>query len=127
MQLAAGQRWTYRAPPGFEDTRLVIGAIVTFDSGRTVICCSVFNAPPDSPQSGIQAVNIPFLPLAEGAMRATIVAQDGTGEPCDSFSEKLQAWGSDPRGFTTFTVPFEGSLDKLIAQQMAAIMAQSAA
>jgi hypothetical protein len=126
MELRAGQRWTYRAPEGFESSRLIIGAIVTFDSGRTVMCCSVLGAPGDS-ASGARTVNIPFMPMTESALRATVVAYDGTAEPCASFAEKLQAWGSDPRGFTTFTVPFEGSLDKMIAQQMAAIMAQSAA
>ncbi len=58
---------------------------------------------------------------------ATVVALDGAEEPAAAFGDKLQEWSNDPRGLTTFTVPFDGHLDHLIAHQMAQIVGLSAA
>jgi hypothetical protein len=127
MLLAASQRWSYRAPEGFEASRLIIGAIVTFDGRRSLICCSVIGAPRRRPDGMVEAVTIPFLPMTEPAFRASVVALDGTAEPPEAFARKLQEWSDDPRGLSTFTVPFEGFLDRMIALQMAEIAAQSAA
>lgn len=127
MSIVAGQRWTYRAPEGFETSRLVIGAIVHFDSGRTAVCCSVTEAPRRNPDGSVDRVSIPFLPLTEAAFRATVTGLDGTAEPPVLFGQKLQNWQDDPRGYSTFTVPFDGHLDRLIALQMAEIVGRSAA
>ncbi len=126
MELAAGQRWAYRAPAGHEDSRIVIGAIVRFDGHEPVICCSVTGAPSERPDS-TEPVTISFLPITESAFRQTVTEPDGTCELPEAFASELQGWGTDPRGLTFFTVPFEGSLDRLIAQQMAAIIGRSAA
>jgi len=127
MQLSAGQSWSYRAPSGFEASRLVIGAIVTFGGRRSIICCSVTGAARRRADGSLEAVVIPFLPMTEPAFRASIAAFDGMADPPESFAHKLQEWGEDPRGLTTFTVPFEGFLDQMIALQMAEIAGQSAA
>lgn len=127
MQLAAGQSWMYRAPEGFEASRMVIGAIVTFDGKRSIICSSVYGAPRRRPDGHIETVMIPFLPMTEPAFRASIVAPDGAAEPPEMFARKLQEWSDDPRGLSTFTVPFEGFLDRMIAMQMAEIAGRSAA
>jgi hypothetical protein len=70
---------------------------------------------------------IPFLPMTEPAFMASVIALDGAAEPPESFAQKLQEWSDDPRGLSTFTVPFEGFLDRMIALQMAEIAGQSAA
>jgi hypothetical protein len=127
MQLSAGQSWTYRAPEGFEASRLIIGAIVTFGGKRSIVCVSVTGAPRRRPDGSIECVVIPFLPMIEPAFRASIVTLDGMADPPQSFAFKLQEWSDDPRGLTTFTVPFEGFLDRMIAMQMAEIAGQSAA
>ncbi|HKZ97297.1 MAG TPA: hypothetical protein VJ045_09980 [Hyphomicrobiaceae bacterium] len=127
MTFAAGQRWIYRAPEGFEASRLVIGAILKFDGGHSIVCCSVTGAPRRQAGGAADSVTIPFLPMTEQALRASVTSLDGTEEPPDSFAEKLQQWSDDPRGLTTFTVPFEGYLDRMIALQMAEIVGQSAA
>jgi hypothetical protein len=127
MNLAAGQSWTYRAPEGFEASRLIIGAIVTFDGKRSIVCCSVLNAPRKRPDGIVETVTIPFLPMTEPAFRASVKDLDGVGELPELFAGKLQEWSDDPRGLTTFTVPFEGYLDRMIALQMAEIASQSAA
>ncbi len=127
MDLAAGQSWTYRAPEGFEGSRIVIGAIVRFVGSRSIVCCSVTGAPRRRGDGTLEAVMIPFIPLSEPAFRASVVDLDGAGELPESFAQKLQEWSDDPRGLTTFTVPFEGFLDRMIAMQMAALTGQSAA
>ena len=127
MTFAAGQRWTYRAPRGFEASRFVIGAILTFPGQPRVMCCSVTGAPRRRPDHSIDTVTIPFLPMTEQAVLDTILHADGEAEPPLHFLEALEAWQGDPRGLTTFTVPFEGFLDRKIALQMAAIVGRSAA
>jgi hypothetical protein len=127
MQLSAGQCWTYRAPQGFEASRLIIGAIVAFGGKRSIVCCSVTGAPRRRADGSYEAIVIPFLPMTEPAFRASVVELDGVADPPELFAQKLQEWGDDPRGLTTFTVPFEGFLDRMIALQMAEIAGQSAA
>lgn len=122
MNFAAGQRWTYRAPAGFEASRIVIGAVVTFGNSEQVVCVAVSGAPKRSTDGGLEAVVIPFLPLSLDAFAATVVEQDGSDLPPPSFATEMDAWVADPRGLSTFSVPFEGSLETLIARQMAQIV-----
>lgn len=127
MELAAGQCWTYRAPHGFEASRLLIGAIASFEGRMSIVCAAVIHAPRRHADGHIEAVTIPFLPMTEAAFRASVVALDGTAELPESFAQKLQEWSTDPKGLSTFTVPFEGFLDQMIAHQMAEIAGLSAA
>jgi hypothetical protein len=127
MELHAGQCWTYRAPSGFETSRLVIGAIVKFDGDRSIVCCSVTGAPRRHPDGRVEAVLIPFLPMTEHAFRDSVVAFEGDADLPPVFAGKLDEWANDPRGLTTFTVAFEGYLDRMIALQMAEIAGQNAA
>lgn len=124
---ATRQSWTYAAPAGFEDSRLVVGAIVTFDGWERIVCCSVTGAPRRLACGTTERVTIPFLPLSEKAFRATVSALDGESDPPESFAAALAEWSADGRGLSVFTVPFDGTLDRLIARQMAAIVGQSAA
>lgn len=127
MPFAAGQSWTYRAPEGFESSRMVIGAVVTFTNDEKILCCSVTHAPRRRADGSLEAVSIPFLPLSTAAFAASVIASDGPAEPSEHFAEGLAAWQEDARGLSYFTVPFDGFLDRIIARQMAAIVGQSAA
>ena len=60
LSFAVGQCWTYRAPPGFEHSRLVIGAIVTHHASPDVVCVSVLNAPQRQPDASIIAITVAF-------------------------------------------------------------------
>lgn len=122
-----GQRWTYRPPAGFEGSRIVIGAIVSFREHSSIVCCSVLSAPRRLANNGIDRVTIPFLPLSEAALLATVVALDGVADLPHGFEPALADWRGDERGLSVFTVPFDGFLDRLIARQMAAIIGLSAA
>lgn len=124
---AAGQSWTYRAPAGFESSRLIIGAIATFDGDRNIVCAAVTHAPRRHVDGHLETMTIPFLPMTDAAFKASVVELDGTADLPESFGPKLEAWSNDPSGLTAFTVPFDGFLDHIIAQQMAEIAARSAA
>ena len=127
MTLAVGQKWTFRAPRGFEHSRMTIGAIVTLPDGQRIVCISVSHAPRVTATNDVLDCMISFIPMAEPAFLASAEVEDGTGELPAEFAEELAAWRDDPKGLTVFTVPFEGCLDELIAQQAAALIAQSAA
>lgn len=139
QSFAASQVWTYRAPAGFEASRLVIGAIVDFgamndletgnsgtDAGSRIVCVSVLGCPRREPDGRLVVSNIPFLPMTAAAFCATVIAQDGTSEPLEGFAHALQLWSEDERGLSMFTVPFEGRLDLLIARQMRELIGDAA-
>jgi hypothetical protein len=128
MNFAAGQSWTYRAPKGFEASRLLIGAVATFDGNRNIVCCAAIHAPRRHADGHLDMVTIPFLPMTDAAFCASVVQLcDGAAELPDEFAGKLSEWSNDPKGLTAFTVPFEGLLDEMIANQMAEIAGLSAA
>ena len=118
----AGERWRYRTPAGFEGSRLLIGAVVSFAGTPPIICCAVTDAPRLLPDGRIDAVTIPFLPLSERALAASVTAPDGEAALPSGFGEAFEQWHKDVRGLAAFTVPFEGRLDLMIARQMAEIV-----
>lgn len=118
-QIVAGQRWTYRVPQGFEDSRLIVGASVELNDNNSIVCCSVTHAPKGANVAPSETFTIPFLPMIEQAFWASAVARDGDAQPPPAFSRTFQRWREDPRGLAAFTVPFEGFLDQMIELQKA--------
>lgn len=121
MNFSAGQSWSYRAPEGFENSRIVIGAIVRFEDRESVVCCCVYGAPKRASSAPNDVVAIPFVPLSESAFAASVTALDGEAELPEEFAVQLHAWANDDRGLAVFTVPFLGYLNQLMAMQMAAM------
>lgn len=120
--LAAGQSWRLRSHDFEGEPRLVIGAILAFESSERVVCVSLIDAAPIAPAPDGSQRTITFLPLSEAAFRDSVTEVDGTGEPAEGFAAEFEIWRADPRGLSVFTVPFDGSLDRLIARQMEAIV-----
>src|SRR5262245_48523973 len=118
----AGERWRYRAPAGFEHSRVLIGAVLSFEQRESLVACAVTDAPRLLPDGTLDAVTIPFLPMTAGALSATVIEPDGAEDLPPGFAPAFQDWQDDPRGLSAFTVVFEGRLDHLIARQMAAIV-----
>ncbi|MFM9940844.1 MAG: hypothetical protein ACKVP7_15275 [Hyphomicrobiaceae bacterium] len=116
-----GQRWRYPVPEDLAQSRLIIGAILVFEGATRLICTCVTHALQTGPTGDITIVTIPFLPMTEAALAATVTDLDGDGEVAPEFAAQFQAWHEDGRGLSYFTVPFEGSLDRMIARQMADI------
>ena len=127
MEIKAGQTWTYRAPAGFEASRLLVGAVLTFPEGASIVCCAASGAPVRHADGTVVPATIPFIPLSREAFEQSVRTAEGAAELPADFYAALEAWRADPRGLTTFTVAFEGSLDRMIALQMAAIIGPEAA
>lgn len=122
MEFEAGQQWAYAAPEDIAGSRIVIGAIVEFSSGAVIACCAVTGALQKTAEGGSEQVTIPFLPISREALAQTVTRLDGIGGLPDAFATELESWRNDPRGASYFTVPFEGSLERMIARQMAALV-----
>lgn len=122
MTFKAGQQWAYAAPAEIAHSRIVIGGIVTFAAGQQIACCAVTHALQRQPDGRLDEVTIPFLPLTVDALGQTVTDADGIADVPEAFAAHFAEWTDDPRGFTYFTVPFQGSLDGLIAAQMAALV-----
>lgn len=116
--IKAGQVWRGR---GGDRSIIVIGAVIEIVGRPAVACCSVMSEGADAGRPG---ETVPFLPLSIEALAQSVeggaIAEDG--EVAAGFLDALKAWQSDPRGLTVFNVPYDGSLDRLIARQMASIV-----
>lgn len=123
---AAGQVWTYAAPESIADSRITIGALVEFESGHQLACCSVTGALQKRPDGIYERITIPFLPLTVEALERTVLTLDGDGAVPEAFATHFSIWSEDPRGASYFTVPFEGTLERMIALQMAEIAGEPA-
>ncbi len=121
-EYSAGDAWTYRTPQGYEASRLVIGAHLTFTEHEPVLCCAVTNAPVRQKDGSHQPGTIAFLPMTLEAFKQSVVSRDGEASLPKEFKSSLDAWQNDPRGLTYFTVFFEGHLEQMIARQMAQIV-----
>jgi hypothetical protein len=121
MTLAVGQQWTCRAPEATH-ARLVIGAILAFEGAERIVCVSVAGAVQADHERGAAAVAVPFVPMGESAFADSVAALEGSGDVGDEFLEQFDRWYHGEKGLTYFTVPFEGSLDRMIATQMAVIV-----
>lgn len=126
MEFATGQLWSYRAPQAIANSRLVIGALLAFESGVPLACCCVTGALQQRPDGTLERITIPFLPMTVDALQRTVVALEGEGEVAEAFAAQFAAWSEDERGLSFFTVPFEGTLDRMIALQMAQIVGADA-
>ena len=122
MAFRAGQVWSYAAPQGFEQSRMLIGAIISFEDGERVVCCSVEAAPRRLADGRLASTTIPFLPMAEAAFAKSVVGLQGEALAPREFADAYAIWKTDPKGFSCFSVPFEGFLDRMIALQMAQIV-----
>ena len=118
--VTAGQVWSLRsaeaeeAGAGIDDgARIVVGAIVEFGSRGRVICCAASTAG--------EAIAVPFIPLSQDAFSQTVGRAMGRADLPDAFFDEFDAWMADETGKRVFEVPFEGSLDRMIALQMAKI------
>lgn len=111
---AVGQAWTYEAPRGFENSRIVIGAILTFASHEPVICSLVTGAPMVNEGGEIEALTIPFLPFSKSAFDATVLAPDGAADVPAAFGECYGHWKTDAKGLGFINVPFKRLLRNMV-------------
>lgn len=121
-----GQMWSYRTRPALADSRLIIGALLAFEAGPPIACCTVTGALQQLPDGRLERVTIPFLPMTVAALARTVTTIEGEASVAPAFAAHFASWHDDDRGLSYFTVPFEGSLDRMIALQMAEIAGDEA-
>jgi hypothetical protein len=109
-----GQAWTYEAPKGFESSRIIIGAILTFASHEPVICSAVTGAPMLDDMGKVQPLTIPFLPFSKSAFDQTVILPDGEGEIPTSFGDSYESWKTDAKGLGFINIPFKGLLRDMV-------------
>ena len=111
---SVGQSWKYEAPRGFEDSRIIIGAILTFASHEPVICASVTSAPMKDENGNVQPLTIPFLPFSKTAFDQTVIDLEGTTEPPADFRDNYKSWKNDAKGLGFINIPFKGLLRDMV-------------
>ncbi len=116
---AVGQVWRFDAPKGFEDARLIIGAILTFAQHEPVICAAVTDAPMLDEKGKVKRMAIPFLPFSKSAFDQTVTSLEGQGEVPNFFHESYEKWKADKEGFGYLNVPFKGLLTSMVEDLMA--------
>ncbi len=107
---SVGQSWIYEAPNGFEKSRIIIGAILTFASHEPVICAAVTDAPMKDEEGNVQSLTIPFLPFSKTAFEQTVIRVDGTAPVPESFRDNYKNWKTDSKGLGFINIPFRGLL-----------------
>ncbi|MCF6199961.1 MAG: hypothetical protein L3J67_11325 [Hyphomicrobiaceae bacterium] len=111
---SVGQSWIYEAPRGFENSRIIIGAILTFASHEPVICASVTSAPMLDASGEVHPLTIPFLPFSKTAFDQTVLDLEGTKDVPEAFSENYKSWKRDAKGLGFINIPFKGLLRDMV-------------
>ena len=112
----AGQSWSYETPPGYEDSRIVIGAIEEVEGVGEIICIRLTNAPLPSPgSSGAQKGDIGFIPFTREAIDKSVKKMEGKVEVGDDFEAIKADWLADTKGEDYMPIPVPLFLDMLAA------------
>ncbi len=108
-----GQAWIFKAPQVFKESRLIIGAILTFTSHEPIICAAVTKAPMSDLRGRVQAITIPFLPFSKIAFDQTVLNIDGSAPLPKDFKDHYTSWKNDRKGIGFINIPFAGLLRSL--------------
>ncbi len=103
-----GQSWSYETIPGFETSRILIGAIEEVPEVGQVICITLTNAPMPKPDgSAPDAATIPFIPFARDAIDQSVIKLDGDEKLPEHFDELRAGWMEETQGedFLPISVP----------------------
>ena len=105
-----GQAWSYKAPAGFERSRIIIGAILTFASHEPIICVAVTKAPMSDIEGRVQPLTIPFLPFSKNAFDQTVMTIGRSAPLPENFINHYTCWKNDLKGLGFINIPFKGLL-----------------
>ena len=107
---SVGQAWVYKAPKGFDESRIVVGAILTFARHDPVICAAVTQAPMLDSTGMVHPLTIPFLPFSKSAFDQTVLNIDGSLKLPKDFDSYYTCWKSDQKGLGYINTPFKSLL-----------------
>jgi hypothetical protein len=113
---AVGQCWTYNTLPGFEHSRIIIGAIDEIPDIGEIICITLTNAPLPKPDgSAPDMADIPFVPFARDAIDQSVLQQEDDAELPMEFSDLHDNWMEETEGEEFLPIPVPLFLDMLAA------------
>ncbi len=112
-----GQSWSYKTLPGFENSRILIGAIEKeIPEIGEVICITLTNAPlPNPGSSSPDKATIPFIPFARDAIDQSVIKLDGDEKLPDHFEDLRTDWKSETDGEDFLPVSVPVFLDMLVS------------
>jgi hypothetical protein len=109
-----GQSWSYETLPGFEDSRIVIGAIENVPEFGEIICIRLTNAPLPLPGgSAPDKADIPFIPFARDAIDQSVKKMEGMVETDPGFADLHKGWLAETQGEDFMPIPVPMFLDML--------------
>ncbi len=103
-----GQSWSYETMPGFEKSRILIGAIEDVPEVGEIICITLTNAPlPRSDSSTPDMATIPFIPFARQSIDQSVIELDGEEKLPEHFADLHAGWLAETQGedFLPVSVP----------------------
>ncbi len=103
-----GQSWSYETTPGFESSRILIGAIEEIAEVGEVICITLTNAPMPRPDGSTpDMATIPFIPFARDAIDQSVKKLDGNDPLPENFEALHADWLKETEGdeFLPISVP----------------------
>ncbi len=112
-----GQSWSYKTLPGFENSRILIGAIEEeIPEIGEVICISLTHAPmPSTASSVAEMATIPFIPFARDAIDQSVIKLDGDDTLPENFEDLRADWKSETDGEDFLPVSVPVFLDMLVS------------
>lgn len=115
---AVGQSWAYAALPGFEQSRIVIGAIVANENVGEVICVTLVDVPLIQNQGAApEPATIDFVPFARSAIDDSVTGTPGQAAPSPIFAELHENWMEETEGDDYLTISVPIFLDILMATE----------
>jgi hypothetical protein len=115
---AVGQSWAYAARPGFEQSRIVIGAIEANADVGQVICVTLLDVPlihakgePPQPST------IDFVPFARSAIDESVTGAPAAGQVSPIFAELHGEWKEETEADDYLTIPVPVFLEILEAAE----------
>lgn len=113
---AVGQCWSYDTRPGFESSRIVIGAIEENADVGEVICVTLIDVPLML-HKGEEAgpATIDFVPFSRQAIDSSVRSLLGNEPPSAEFAGHHENWKEETEGDDYLTIPVTVFLDILAA------------
>ncbi len=103
--LQPGQVWTFDAPEGQADARLIVSQIEDHAEHGPVVHISIVNVSAVHPQTGAPTlVSIMHMAFARAAVKSSVNTLDGDSDPPEYFEAALDYWRSVKPGVWTIPV-----------------------
>lgn len=117
LSYTTGQSWTWVSPEGFEQSRVVIGAIEQTAGGGEVVCVAITGLPVPAAQGEVQLTTISFVPFTREAIDASLKENEGEQPVPDAFTPALEQWRANPEGPLAVPVPLPNFLAEVYRSQ----------